>query len=227
MEYLEAPVEMECAICHRRYTNTVRCTEGHYVCDECHTAGIDGIVGICMQESSRNPMEVMERLMSLPMCHMHGPEHHIMVGAALLTAFRNAGGGLDLEWALAEMVRRGRQIPGGACGNWGACGAGISAGIFVSLVTKSTPLATESWSRSNQMTSQALGLVAKYGGPRCCKRDSYLSIVAAVAFAKKVLGVEMALPERVACRRSHFNNQCLKSMCPFHGEGCADVESLF
>lgn len=29
-------------------------------------------------------------------CHMHGPEHHIMVGAALLTAYKNAGGDIDL-----------------------------------------------------------------------------------------------------------------------------------
>lgn len=27
----------------------------------------------------------------------------------------------------------------GACGFWGACGAGISAGMFVSIVTGSTP----------------------------------------------------------------------------------------
>ena len=28
---------------------------------------------------------------------MHGPEHHAMVGSALLTAFKNAGGDVDLE----------------------------------------------------------------------------------------------------------------------------------
>ena len=28
--------------------------------------------------------------------YLHGPEHHVMVGAALLTAYRNAGGGI--EW---------------------------------------------------------------------------------------------------------------------------------
>jgi hypothetical protein len=29
-------------------------------------------------------------LMAMPFCHMHGPEHHVMVGAALLTAYHNA-----------------------------------------------------------------------------------------------------------------------------------------
>ncbi len=112
LEYLERPEEMECAICHRSFTNNVRCTKGHYVCDECHTGGIDGIIGICMAETSTDPVEILERLMSLPMCHMHGPEHHIMVGSALIAAYHNAGGEMDMEWSLTEMVRCGRQVPG-------------------------------------------------------------------------------------------------------------------
>ena len=43
-------------------------------------------------------------------CHMHGPEHHVMVGAALLTAYKNAGGELDLEPALQEIASRGRYV---------------------------------------------------------------------------------------------------------------------
>lgn len=218
LEYLAAPVEMECAICHRRFTNNVRCTEGHYVCDDCHTAGIDSIVGICLHETSTNPVAIMERLMALPTCHMHGPEHHIMVGAALITAYHNAGGDVDMVWALSEMVRRGKQVPGGACGNWGACGAALSTGMFVSIVTRSNPLAAETWSLSNRMTSEALLNVSKHGGPRCCKRDSYLSILAAVAFAREHLGVVMEAPANITCTRSRFNNQCLKSNCPFFGK---------
>lgn len=218
LEYLDSPVEMECAICHRRFTNNVRCTEGHYVCDGCHTAGIDSIVGICLHETSTNPVAIMEHLMALPTCHMHGPEHHIMVGAALITAYHNAGGDVDMVWALSEMVRRDKQVPGGACGNWGACGAALSTGMFVSIVTRSNPLAAETWSLSNRMTSEALLNVSKHGGPRCCKRDSYLSILAAVAFAREHLGVVMEAPTSIICTRSRFNNQCLKSNCPFFGQ---------
>ena len=73
-------------------------------------------------------MIILNQMMSRPSCHMHGPEHHIMVGMALLTAYRNSGGNIDLKKALAEMSSRGRSVPGGACGFWGACGAGISTG---------------------------------------------------------------------------------------------------
>ena len=68
----------------------------------------------------------MEEMMSMPSCHMHGPEHHVMVGSALLTAYKNAGGEIDLQKALHEMYCRGKAVPGGACGFWGACGAGVS-----------------------------------------------------------------------------------------------------
>lgn len=216
LEYLEQPIQMECAICHKMVENNVRCVKGHFVCDECHTSGIDSIVGICMSETSGNPIEIIEKMMSLDTCHMHGPEHHIMVGASLITAYKNAGGQVDMEWALAEMIRRGKQVPGGACGNWGACGAGISTGQFVSIVTKSSPLATKAWGLSNLMTSRALARIASHGGPRCCKRDSYESILAAIDFAEEELQVKMQRPERVICSRSAQNNHCLGSKCPFH-----------
>ena len=122
--YLEKNVEMECALCHKQENSKTVCEKGHYVCDRCHTDGMDTVLGVCLSEASKNPAEILQRLMALPFCHMHGPEHHVLVGAALLTAYKNAGGPLDLPKALAEMQARGQQVPGGACGFWGACGAG-------------------------------------------------------------------------------------------------------
>lgn len=216
LEYLDQAIEMECSICHRPFQSNVRCTSGHYVCDECHTRGIDRIVNICMQSSTRNPYEILEQMMSMPTCHMHGPEHHIMVGASLITAYRNAGADMDMVHALNEIISRGKQVPGGVCGNWGACGAGISTGMFVSIVTKSTPLATTAWSLCNLMTSQALAKISQYGGPRCCKRDAYLALDAAIDFAQEKLNVTMDKPTQITCTRSACNNQCIGVKCPFH-----------
>jgi len=177
---------------------------------------LDALMQLCLQENSADPLVIVEKMMSLAFCHMHGPEqHHVMVGAALLTAYRNAGGTLDLPKALAEMLRRGKQVPGGACGYWGACGAGLSTGMYVSIVTGSTPLAKEAWRLSNRMTSAALAAISEHGGPRCCKRDSYLAIQAAVEFTREHLGVQMETGD-VRCSRCHMNNQCLGKGCPFH-----------
>ena len=214
LEYLNEDILMECAICHKKEPSKTRCVNGHYVCSECHTKDIDSIFGVCLNESSKNPAEILNKMMELPFCHMHGPEHHIMVGAALLTAYKNAGGEIDLPKALREMKSRGQNVPGGACGFWGACGAAISTGIFMSIITGSTPLAKESFGMANTMTSKALGAIGEIGGPRCCKRDSYLSVMQAVDFVKDRLGIEME-KSSVTCNFSSQNNQCIGKRCPF------------
>lgn len=218
LEYLNEDVVMECAICHKKENSKTRCIKGHYVCDECHTRGMDVIFSICKEEISRNPVEILEKMMSQSFCHMHGPEHHVMVGAALLTAYKNAGGDIDLDKALTEMNSRGKAVPGGVCGFWGACGAGISTGIYMSIITGSTPLAVEEWGLSNRMTSFSLKKIGEIGGPRCCKRDSYLAIMAAVEFTKEQMGISMELGE-IHCTRSASNNQCIHERCPFHKAG--------
>ncbi len=215
LEYLEVGIEMQCALCRKKEMSKTRCVGGHYICNDCHTNGMDRILGLCLEETSKNPIEILEKMMSMDFCHMHGPEHHVMVGSALLTAFKNAGGDVDLPSALSEMLVRGKQVPGGACGFWGACGAGISTGMYISIVTKSTPLAKEAWGLSNRMTSCALDAIGRNGGPRCCKRDSFLAITQAVKFTAETLGVEMEIDE-IVCSYSNRNNQCIKDICPFY-----------
>ena len=215
LEYIETDELMECELCHKKQSSKTRCVKGHFVCDECHTSGMDEIISICFNSSSKNPIDIMEKMMSMPSCHMHGPEHHTMVGSALLTAYKNAGGDIDLKNALYEMQKRGKQVPGGACGFWGACGAGVSTGMYISIALKATPLAKEAWGISNQMTAKALDAIGKNGGPRCCKRDSYLAIIEAVKFTKKHLNITMDI-DNIVCSRSHMNNQCLQEQCLFH-----------
>ncbi len=214
LRYLDRSVQMECELCHRKVESKAVCERGHFVCDECHANGVDAIVSICLAETSKDPIAIVRKLMALPGCHMHGPEHHVMVGSALLTAYRNAGGAIDLNAALLEMQTRGGKVPGGACGFWGACGAGISAGMFVAIVTGSTPLKNEEWSLSNRMTAEALANISKPGGPRCCKRNSYTAILTAARYAAEHFGVKMEVGE-VRCIHSEKNNQCIKERCPY------------
>ena len=214
LEYLQEETLMECFLCHKKERSLTRCVKGHYVCDECHSKGLDTLVSICLKETSKDPIEIVEKLMGQSFCHMHGPEHHTMVGAALLTAYKNAGGEVNLNNRLMAMLQRGKQIPGGVCGFWGACGAGISTGMFVSIISQSTPLSIEPFALSHRMTAKSLGEIGNIGGPRCCKRDSFLSILAAIDFVKSHFGVEMERPE-VICRYSSRNNQCIGTRCPF------------
>ena len=117
--YLNIDEEMECTVCHRKVNSKTRCANGHYVCNACHMAGLDGILALCLTSTSKDPVEIMQKTMALPFCHMHGPEHHVMVGAALLTAYKNAGGKIDLEQSLREMMSRGKKVPAGPAGSGG------------------------------------------------------------------------------------------------------------
>ncbi|MBR5788916.1 MAG: SAM-dependent methyltransferase [Lachnospiraceae bacterium] len=216
--YLEKDEMMECEICHKKELSKTRCVNGHYVCNDCHTAGLDMIIGLCLNETSKDPIEIIEKMMAMPFCHMHGPEHHVMVGSALLTAYKNAGGDIDLSKALNEMMNRGKSVPGGACGFWGACGAGVSSGMFVSIISGSTPLTNEPFSLSHKMTAKSLNAIADIGGPRCCKRDSYLSILSAIDFVEENFGIKME-KRKVTCGHSAKNNQCIGNRCPFAVRG--------
>ncbi len=215
LAYLDKDVLMECYYCHKMELSKTKCINNHYVCNDCHMKGVDLIISYCKETKSKNPIEIIKHMMKQSFCHMHGPEHHIMVGCALITAFYNAGGKLDLNNALSEMLQRGKQVPGGACGFWGACGAAISSGMFISIVTGSTPLKIEPWGLSNKMTSKSLYNIGSIGGPRCCKRDSFLSILSAIEFVKDNLNVNMETSD-IVCEFSPLNNQCIKERCPFN-----------
>ncbi len=215
LEYLNEEVEVECNLCHKKEYTKTRCVNGHYVCNECHAKGVDSIITYCLSVRSCDPIEIIQHMMGMPFCHMHGPEHHVMVGSALLTAFFNAGGNIDLLTSLIEMQKRATCVPGGACGFWGACGAGVSSGMFISIITNATPLTKEPWGLSNRMTSKSLEAIGNVGGPRCCKRDSYLSIISAIDFVKMHFGVEMKKRD-IKCMHSSKNNQCIGQRCPFH-----------
>ncbi len=210
--YDAVPQERECLICHRRFVSNAACPHGHYVCDACHEAGgVSMVQSVCLNAPDRDPLAVLLRLMALPDVHLHGPEHHVLVGSALLTA--------SLSGSLlqgVEMARRGQQVPGGACGFWGCCGAAVSAGMYVSIVTGSTPLKGREWGLSNLMTARALQAIGTLGGPRCCKRDSFTAVKEAVAFTAENLDIRMELPERIVCTYSPLNAQCLGAACPYN-----------
>ncbi|MBO7265685.1 MAG: SAM-dependent methyltransferase [Alistipes sp.] len=224
--YLETERVMECAICHKMEPSNSCCEQGHYVCNECHTKGIDAIYKLCLDQTSKSPIEIIEKMMAMPFCHMHGPEHHVMVGAALLTAYRNSGGNIELGTALMELMKRGKQVPGGACGFWGACGAGLSSGMFISIISNSTPLTVEPFALAHKMSAMSLNKIAEEGGPRCCKRDSYLSILAAIDFVEANFGIAMQRCD-VECRHFGKNNQCIRLRCPFFPKNQANTTFCF
>jgi len=216
--YLTRADMFACAICGRSAQAEVRCADGHYVCDTCHAAPANAwIEAACLRSPERNPVRLAEELMRSPLVKMHGPEHHYLVPAVLLTAYYNALGQPDEKQGKLRTARqRAGNVLGGFCGFYGACGAGVGTGIFVSLITDATPLSTDAWSLANRMTAESLADIAARGGPRCCKRDTFLALRSAVAFTREHFSVELELDDTILCTFSDLNRECLQQDCPFH-----------
>lgn len=174
------------------------------------------IVDACLQETSKNPINIFYNIAQKDFVRIHGPEHHVLDGAALLTAFYNAGGSIELQECLSEIMKRGLQMPGATCGMWGVCGAVSSMGAALSIIDKTGPLSTDnSWGKHMEFTSKALAALAKAGGPRCCKRDAFLSFQRAVEHINENYDVRLE-SNNIVCSFSEKNEQCIKERCPFY-----------
>lgn len=174
------------------------------------------IIEVCMKEKSTNPIDIFLNIAQMDFIRIHGPEHHILDGAALLTAFYNAGGNIDLQNSLNELMRRGLQMPGAACGMWGVCGAVSSMGAALSIIDGTGPLtADSSWGKHMEFTSKALRRLSQVGGPRCCKRDAFLSFQEAIQYVNENYNVELQ-HQKLECVFSEKNEQCIKERCPFY-----------
>ena len=217
LEYLDKEEEMTCSICKKTFLSNVKCAMGHYVCDKCYAAPSLSIVrSVCLHTDSKDPFAIVNKIMDSETIPVNGPEHHIITGAALLTAYKNAGGKLDLPTALVSMEHRGKIIPAGFCGLAGTCGAAVSAGIFLSIALKTTPLSEKNWGLGMLLTGECLTKIGAFDGPRCCKRDTYIAMQTTVEFVAKHFGINMTMPEKIICDYSGRMRECLLEECPFH-----------
>jgi hypothetical protein len=64
-------------------------------------------------------------------------------------------------------------------------------------------------------TSDALRSLAQVGGPRCCKRDAFLSFQKAVEYLRENYGVPVECGD-IVCTFSARNEQCIRERCPFY-----------
>lgn len=174
------------------------------------------IIETLLREKSKNPIEIFLNITHKDFIRIHGPEHHVLDGAALLTTFYNAGGNIDLSVSLNELMKRGLQMPGATCGMWGVCGAVSSMGAALSIIDGTGPLSCdESWGKHMEFTSKALYALAQVGGPRCCKRNAFLSFQTAIEFVNENYDVNLE-SSNIECNFSKSNEQCIKDRCPFY-----------
>lgn len=216
LKYLQESRFMNCSICGDKDESNAQCQEGHFVCNSCHMAdGFELIERYCIASDSHKPVEMAMNLMNSKRIKMHGPEHHFLVPAVLITAYHNKLGQRDLISPNLKQARsRAKNVLGGYCGFLGTCGAAIGTGIFMSIILNSNPLMVEEWKQSNMLTADTLKKIALAGGPRCCKRDTFIALESAVNFIREKLNVILPA-ESIDCTFSALNKECKQTSCKY------------
>ncbi len=211
-------VSRRCDFCGQEFKALIYCPEGHYVCDNCHSReALDILRDVLNKTTSADPIEILEKVMAHPAVPMHGPEHHAMVPAILLTAIKNAGYPVP-EGAVEKAIERGSKVPGGWCGFYGACGAAIGAGTAVSILTGATPLTGKTRALANEATAFALNKMLD-GGARCCKRASRKALEAAAEFLKTRMDIQLETNDKIKCQYVRRNKECIREACAYYQTG--------
>lgn len=102
------------------------------------------------------------------------------------------------------------------CGHWGVCGSVASIGAALSILHQVGPLSIDKYySDDMEFTSSVIKKMSEIGGPRCCKRNAFLSISFGVDFVKEKYGIILE-KSHINCSYSHLNGQCKKENCPYY-----------
>jgi hypothetical protein len=208
---------LSCEFCGESFDTNIYCEDGHYICDACHSKEPAEIIeSICENTKLKDPFKLADKIMKHPKFKMYGPEHHILTPAVILTSLRNNGikkpnGDMINLMDIKEAIRRASKIPGGWCGFYGSCGAGMGSGIAISIFTGATPSKAIPRTLANKMTSRALLKIAD-DLEHCCKRSVRISILETLLFLNENFGIDLKYtPDH--CIFSNSNPKCEKSEC--------------
>jgi hypothetical protein len=220
--YDKSEMEQVCVYCGQKESSPIYCPNGHFVCDTCHSSdAIEFLERLAEVEVSTDPMAISDKALSHPSFKFHGPEHHSLVPAAVLTAMKNRkisrpdGSPITTE-VILEGIRRGAKIPGGFCGYAGTCGACVGAGVTTALFIGSTPTKGPERTMAHKATTTALYL-SQDGLRRCCKRATYYGLKAALDLLREEYDIDLGEPpELKSCKYSAKSRDCEEESCPFY-----------
>lgn len=174
------------------------------------------IKNILLESKENKPILLLNKIMKEDFVNIHGPEHHFIDGACFMVCLHNNGLEFDLEKSLNILEERSIKMPGAMCGYWGVCGSVASFGAVFSIIDETGPLSCSiDYSFHMEYTSKVLSKMSEIGGPRCCKRNAYLSLIEAINYANIHYNLNIKM-DKIVCEFSIFNKECLKTKCPFY-----------
>ena len=222
LAYSQSTRKLRCYYCEQEIYGNVVCEAGHFVCDKCHAHdALSVIEQVCLGSDETDMVALMEKIRNHPAFPMHGPEHHSMVPAIILTAYRNTTGKLDRE-QIRTGIERGGAIAGGSCAFFGVCGAAVGVGIAFSIILRCDPYKAAERQAAQQVTAEVLAAVGRYKAPRCCQRDCWIALTEAARLSENYLGVALRAEKQLACLQFARNRECVRKACPLYEDRQSD-----
>ncbi len=223
--YREVESPVTCHYCQATLPANAVCGQGHFVCDACHTTdGLAVIEHFCQTTQETDLLTLLDEIRQHPAIPRHGPEHHILVPAVILTAYRNLGGKVTPEM-FRTALSRGKSVPGGVCGFWGMCGVAAGVGIAFSLLLKANPVKPKERLQVLKAVQTVLGEMTSQEAARCCQRECWLALRQAAELSRELLPIPLRAEAPLVCRQSGDRQDCLQSGCPLWSGLMANKEN--
>ncbi len=231
LDYLERAESLACTYCGTTVQGHIKCPEGHFICDECHSRNaMKMIEAVSYSSSLTGPAEIAELMMAHNALPMLGCEHAYIAAGALMAALRNSpyGKGKITDRDIGEVFgRTAKQAVGGYCGLTGVCGIVPAVGACFSVFLG----ARCGSDREQQITMDAGTRVSQaitgLTGPSCCKAYVRAAIDVAVNVFAERFGITLpAAKAPVVCRHSAKHpHGCREEKCPFYKK--EETEDVF
>ena len=219
LEHLEKAITVHCDNCRQTAPATSRCLSGHIICDDCMNQPVNELVKTkCLNYSGNDPMQLAVDIMNSPLVQMHGAEHHFILPAVMLTVTKSQNSRSNSLAELLEIAenRAMSEICDDCNFAVNSCGAALGAGIFLEMLNNIDEPSEGQWAAmSSELTALCLNKIAKHGGPRCCKRDTYFAIEACVEFLNDRYSISLPI-SKAKCTFSLRNNSCGREECTFY-----------
>jgi 7,8-dihydro-6-hydroxymethylpterin dimethyltransferase len=211
--YDKIEITRTCYYCGETSSSNSSCIKDHFVCDKCHEAdSIEIIRKTCFGSTETDAAKLMQLIRMHKAFSIHGPEHHSLVPAVILTVLRNNGHKIT-DAQIESAIQRGSSISGGACAFLGACGAAIGVGIAFSILLGANPLDAENRQKAQQATATALREISSINAARCCQRDSWIALTAFSKLVKETFDINFPVGG-IHCQQHKQNKECIYNKCP-------------
>ncbi len=218
---MEQPQNTVCDYCGKVGTVSYICENGHYICNSCLKVPVmDFIQRVCTEYSSNNPIELAIKIMNSPIVRMHGAEHHYLTPAVLLTVYSNVTNKFsNLEQTLQDLkVFIRNEAPQKCSFQAGTCGAAIGSKVFFMHYLNDVFSPEELEEYGEYVKNETIRQIDEYHLPRCCKRDTYTSLLVTANFLNEKLDLNIEISEP-KCIFSLRNKSCGLSDCPYFNVG--------